>query len=107
MNSDYDQNQQDLLFFVISGPNKSSNFIKIYMDGFYTQRDFHIVQEHPKRSLDEELMTVRSWRLPMNSDYEQNQQGLLFFMIYGPNMSSNFIKLYMDGFYTQRDFHRV
>ena len=31
----------------------------------------------------------------MNSDYEQNQQGLLFFMIYGPNMSSNIIKLYM------------
>ena len=26
----------------------------------------------------------------MNSDYEQNQQGLLFFMIYIPNMNSNF-----------------
>ena len=53
----------------------------------------------------------------MNSDYEQNQQDLLFlvisrlrtilrvepteptfFMIFGPNMSSNIIKLYMDGF---------
>ena len=43
----------------------------------------------------------------MNSDYEQNQQGLLFFMIYGPNMSSNIIKLYMDVFETQRAFHRV
>ena len=32
----------------------------------------------------------------MNSDYEHNQQGLLFFVISGPNMSSNFIKLYMD-----------
>ena len=31
----------------------------------------------------------------MNSDYKQNQQGLLFFMIYGPNMSSIIIKLYM------------
>ena len=43
----------------------------------------------------------------MNSDYEQNQQGLLFFVLYGPNMSSNIIKLYMDGFFTQRSFHRV
>ena len=34
----------------------------------------------------------------MNIDYEQNQQGLLFFMISGSNMSSNFIKIYMDGF---------
>ena len=34
MNSDYKQNQLDLLFFVISGPNMSSNFIKLYMDGF-------------------------------------------------------------------------
>ena len=35
------------------------------------------------------------------------QQVLLFFMIYGPNMISNFIKLYMDGFLTQWAFHRV
>ena len=34
----------------------------------------------------------------MNSDYEYNQKDLLFFMIYGPNMSFNMIKLYMDGF---------
>ena len=31
----------------------------------------------------------------MDSDYEQNQKGLLFFVISGPNMSSNFIKLYI------------
>ena len=43
----------------------------------------------------------------MNSDYEQNQQVLLFFMISGPNMSYNIIKLYMDGFWTQRAFHIV
>ena len=73
----------------------SSNFINLYMDVFYTERDFHRVQEHPKRSSDEDIMTVRSCRLPMNSDYEHNQ---LFFIISGSNMSSNFIKLYMDGF---------
>ena len=43
----------------------------------------------------------------MNSDYEHNLQDLLFFVIFEPNMSSNLIKLYMDGFLTQRDFHRV
>ena len=78
MNSDYEQNQQGLLFFVISGPNMISNFTKIYMDGFKNQRAFHRVQEHPKRSSDEEIMTIQSWRLPMNNDNEQNQQGLLF-----------------------------
>ena len=98
MNSDYEQNQQGLLFFMISGPNMSSNIIILYMNGFYIQRAFHRVQEHPKRSLDEEFMTIQSWRSPMNSDYEQNQQGLLFFIIFGPNMSSNIINLYMDRF---------
>ena len=78
MNNDYEHNHQGLLFFMISGPNMSSNFIKLYMNGFQTKRDFHRVQEHPKRSSDEEIMTIRSWRLPMNSDYEQNQQGLIF-----------------------------
>ena len=33
------------------------------MDGFYTQRAFHRVQEHPKRSSDEEVMPIRSWRV--------------------------------------------
>ena len=34
-------------------------------------------------------------------------QGLMFFMISGTNMSSNFIKLILDGFLMQWDFHRV
>ena len=34
-------------------------------------------------------------------------QSLLFFMIFGTNMSSNFIKLSMDGFLTKWAFHRV
>ena len=64
MNNDYEQNQQGLLFFLISGPNMSSNFINLYMDGFYTQRSFHRVQEHSKRSLNEEIMTkTKTWVL--------------------------------------------
>ena len=42
-------------------------------------------------------MTVRSWRLPMNSFYEQ-PVGPTVFVISGPNMNSNIIKLYMDGY---------
>ena len=34
-------------------------------------------------------------------------QGLLYFVISRMNMSSNFIKLSMDGLLTQWDFHRV
>ena len=40
----------------------SSNFKKPYIDGFVTQWGFHRVQEHPKRSSDEGVMTFRSWR---------------------------------------------
>ena len=60
MNSDYEHNQQGLLFFVIYGPNIGSNFIKLYMYGFFTQRSFHVVQEYSKRSSNEEIMAVRS-----------------------------------------------
>ena len=55
MNSDYEQTQQGLLFFMIYGPNMSFNIIKLYMDGFQTQRAFHRVLEHPKRSSNEEI----------------------------------------------------
>ena len=40
----------------------SSNFKNLYIDGFLTQWDFHRVQEHPKWSSDEGVMTFRSWR---------------------------------------------
>ena len=53
---------QGLLFFMTSGTNMSSNFIKIFIDEFLTQWAFHIVQEHPKQSSGEGVMTFRSWR---------------------------------------------
>ena len=40
----------------------SSNFNNIYIDGFLTQWAFHRVKEHPNQSLDEGVMTFRSWR---------------------------------------------
>ena len=60
MNNDYEHNQQGLLFFMLSGPNMSFHFIKLYMDGFWTQRPFHRVQEHSERSSGEEIMIARS-----------------------------------------------
>ena len=45
----------------------SSNCIKLYMDGLYTQRDFHRVNKHLKRSSDEKVMVLRSWRPRMDS----------------------------------------
>ena len=53
---------QGLQFFIIYGMNMSSTFIKLSIDGFFTQWAFHRVQEHPNRSSDEEVMTFRSWR---------------------------------------------
>ena len=44
---------QGLRFFMISGTNTSSNFIKLSMDGFLTQWAFHRVQEHPNQISDE------------------------------------------------------
>ena len=43
-------------------PDIISTSLKIHMDGIWTQWVFHIVQEHPKQSSDEAVMTFRSWR---------------------------------------------
>ena len=83
----------------------SSNIIKLYIYGLEIQITFHRVQEHLKWSSDEDIMTVQRWRLPMNTGYEQ-PIGPSVFVIYGPNMSSNIIKIYMDIFYTQISFYK-
>ena len=53
---------QGLLFFMILETNMSFSFINLSINGFLTQWDFHRVQEHPKRSSDEGVMTFQSWR---------------------------------------------
>ena len=40
----------------------SSNLNILYVDGFLTQWDFHIVQEYSNRSSDVGVRTFRSWR---------------------------------------------
>ena len=40
----------------------SSNLNKLYIAGFLTQWAFSRVKEHPNRSSDEGVMTLRSWR---------------------------------------------
>ena len=87
-----------LLFFMISGPNLSSTFIILYMAGFLTQWSFHKVQEHPKRSSDEEVMTFRSWMLHVVKPSRANLNYL---------SSPIVLHRHMNGFLTQWAFHRV
>ena len=77
------------------------------MDRFYTPRSFHRVQEHPKRTSDEEVMVVRSWRTQPENPVHRTSRGLLFSVIFGHNLGLSCINIYMGGFYTQRAFHRV
>ena len=39
----------------------SSNYIKLYMDGFYTSRSFQRYQEHSNKSSNEKVMALQSW----------------------------------------------
>ena len=54
----------------------SSNFKKSYIDGFLTQCCFHRVQEHPKRSSDEGVMSFRSWRSYVVTPRQADLNGL-------------------------------
>ena len=96
-----------LLFFLISRPNMSSTFIILYMDGFLTQWDFYRVQEHPKRSSDEEVMTFRSWRshVVTPSRVDLNWPSCLDLAELG--LMPNILHRNMNGILTQWSFHRV
>ena len=43
-------------------PALAPTALHMHMAGIWTQWAFHRVKEHPNQSLDEEVMTVRSWR---------------------------------------------
>ena len=87
-----------LLFFMLYGPNVSSNFIMLYMSEFLIQLAFHRVQEHPKRSSDEEVMTFRSWR----SHVVKPSRAELTYL-----SSPIVLHRHMNEFMTQWSFHRV
>ena len=85
----------------------SFNFKNIYIDVFLTQWDFHRVQEHPKQSSDEEVMTFRSWRSHI---IKPNQADLTWPRC--PDMSEldlipTILHRYINGILTQWAFHRV
>ena len=77
------------------------------MDLILTQWDFHRVQEHLKRSSDEEVMTFRSWRSHMT------RQSYLDNLPYFPGSSfparssTHYPQRNPDGILTQWGFHRV
>ena len=85
----------------------SSNFNNIYIYGFLTQWDFHRVQEHPKRSSDEEVMASRSWRSHV---IKHNQADLTWPRC--PHLSElgltpTVLHRYTNVILTQFFFHRV
>ena len=78
-----------------------------YTNGILTQWAFHIVQEHPKRSSEEEVMTFRSWR----SHVIKHRQADLTWPRC-PDLSKLGLKptvlhRYTNGILTQWAFHRV
>ena len=65
------------------------------MGGFETQRAFNRVQEHPKRTSDEDVMTVRSWMTQPENPVRRTSRGLLFSIIFGHNLGSSCINIYI------------
>ena len=72
-----------------------------------TQWSFHRVKEHPKRSLDEGVMTFRSWKSyivkPSRADLSWPTCPDLSEICMKPTLLNS----HMNGFLTQCDFHRV
>ena len=108
MNSGYEQPTGPIVF-VISGPNMSSNIINIYI---YIYRSIVYSKGFPYilRTSKSKFGRRNYDRPKLEASHEQwlrETSRPTVFMISGPNMSSNIIKVYMDGFYTQRGFHIV
>ena len=96
-----------LLFFLIYGPNMSFTFIILCMAGFLTQWDFHRVQEHPKRSSDEEAMTFRSWMSHVVTSSRADLNWPSWPDLAELNMTPTSLHRHMNRFLTQWAFHRV
>ena len=75
------------------------------MNGIFTQGAFHRVQEHPKRSSDEEVMTYRSWRSYVVTPSRANRTwpSSVLHLILTPTI----LHRYINGFLTQWAFHKV
>ena len=63
-----------------------------------TERALYRVQEHQKKTTDKEVIVVRSWRTQLENPVRQTCRGLLCYVIFGHNLSSSSIKLYIGGF---------
>ena len=57
------------------------------MNGILNQWDFHRVQELPKRTSDEDVMAIQSWRTQPENPVRRTSRGLLFSVIFGYNLS--------------------
>ena len=79
------------------------------MNGILTQCSFHRVQEHPKQSLNEEVMTPRSWRSHMSRQpYSASLPDQPFLKsLFRNNSVPTILHRHMARILTQWDFHRV
>ena len=73
----------------------------------WTQWDFHRVQEHPKRSSDEEVMTYRNWRslVVRPSRDELTWPSCPYLVELG--LTPTILHRHTNGILTQWAFHRV
>ena len=84
----------------------SSYCINPYIYGLYTSRSFQGYQENQNWSSNKEVMQVPKLEENQQTLQHLQQERLLYFAFFRYHMSSYFINLYMDGFYTSRSFQR-
>ena len=99
------QHQQPL-FLVIFRCSINSIWYQDIYGWIRDSKGFLRVSEHLKWTPNEEVIAVQSWRTQPENPVRRTSRGLLFSLIFGHNLCSSCIKIYMDGFYTQSAFHR-
>ena len=78
-----------------------------HMNGILTQWDFHRVQEHPKQSSDEEVMTFQSWKSHMTRQPYPDSYLTCLGAPFQPFLVPTALQRYKDEILTQWGFHRV
>ena len=85
----------------------SSTALHREISGIMTQWSFHRVQEHPERSLDEGVMTFRSWKSYIVKPSRDNLSWPSCPDLSEVVLIPNVLHRHMNGILTQWDFHRV
>ena len=86
---------------------RSSTALHRNISGIVTQWAFHRVKEHPKRSLDEGVMTFRSWKTYIVKPSRADLSWPSCPYLYEVSLTPTVLHRHMNGILTQWDFHRV